>query len=278
MASPITGLDHLRVDVADLQTELANYEILLGSAPLWQGLFGGQPSAMFKTQNVALWLLQSEQARGLAGLGFRVDSKDRMRRRLQRAGMNVKADAFAHPLHAAEDLGTSGGVDRLEPVQARGLDLCFVERASATATKVDTQSASAPISGLDHVVIGSCNAESTAFLLAAQLGLDMRMDLSNPDWGARLLFFRCGDLIVEVFERLPDSPEDAPAAADNSRGDHFYGLTWRTPDAAAQVERLKAAGFDISEARKGRRPGSRVTTVRDRTAGVATLLIDLPQV
>ena len=39
--------------------------------------------------------------------------------------------------------------------------------------------------------------ERAAALYGARLGLDMALDRSHPDWG-RLMFFRCGDLIVEV--------------------------------------------------------------------------------
>ncbi len=36
---------------------------------------------------------------------------------------------------------------------------------------------------------------------------------------------------------------------------------------------LKAAGIEVSEPRDGRRPGSQVFTVKDRTDGVPTIVI-----
>jgi hypothetical protein len=51
------------------------------------------------------------------------------------------------------------------------------------------------------------------------------------------------------------------------------GLSWRVPDAEAARERLKAAGLDVSEVRSGRKPGTRVLTLRDGTCGVPTLLL-----
>jgi hypothetical protein len=98
------------------------------------------------------------------------------------------------------------------------------------------------------------------------------MDIRRPEWDARLLFFRCGDLIVEVFEQLGRTGD----AKEQPTDDSFYGLTWRVPDADAAHQRLEASGFDVSAVRSGRRPGSRVLTVRDRTAQVATLLIESP--
>jgi hypothetical protein len=55
--------------------------------------------------------------------------------------------------------------------------------------------------------------------------------------------------------------------------DHLWGLSWRVPDIAAAQARLKAAGLDVSEPRDGRRPGSQVCTVKNRTGGVPTILI-----
>ena len=54
------------------------------------------------------------------------------------------------------------------------------------------------ISALDHVVVRSPNPERAIAFYAGRLGLDLRLDRSNPEWGSRLLFFRCGDLVVEM--------------------------------------------------------------------------------
>ena len=39
-------------------------------------------------------------------------------------------------------------------------------------------------------------------------------------------------------------------------------------------ERLVAGGVEVSEVRTGRKPGTRVATVRDRALGTPTLLIE----
>ena len=57
-------------------------------------------------------------------------------------------------------------------------------------------------------------------------------------------------------------------------GDRLWGLSWRVRDADAARARLLAAGFDVSPVRKGRRPGTRVLTVRDGTHGVPTLFLE----
>ena len=67
--------------------------------------------------------------------------------------------------------------------------------------------------------------------------------------------------------------EDVPVrpALDVAR-DRFWGISWRVVDADAARARLAAADFDVSEVRSGRRPGTRVFTVRAPTHGVATLV------
>ena len=68
------------------------------------------------------------------------------------------------------------------------------------------------------MVIRSGDPERTIALLAGRLGLELRLDRSNPAWGTRLLFFRCGDLVVEVSHDLAGGITDAP--------DSLWGLTW----------------------------------------------------
>ena len=123
---------------------------------------------------------------------------------------------------------------------------------------------------MDHVVVSTQDPERAAALYGARLGLDMALDRSHPDWG-RLMFFRCGDLIVEVTHR-PGKPSEAgqdgfkPATG-------LRGMCWRVADIDATHARLVAAGVDVSEVRTGRKPGTRVMTVRNGTCGVPTLLV-----
>ncbi len=56
----------------------------------------------------------------------------------------------------------------------------------------------ASVSGLDHIVVHTTNPERAVALYGGRLGLDLRLDRSNEQWGARQLFFRCGGAVVEV--------------------------------------------------------------------------------
>jgi catechol 2,3-dioxygenase-like lactoylglutathione lyase family enzyme len=121
------------------------------------------------------------------------------------------------------------------------------------------------VAALDHVVVRTPAPDRALANYGAKLGLDLRLDRTAPEWNTRLMFFRCGDLIVEVAHDLKAGVSDAP--------DSVWGFTWRTADIEAAHARLAGAGFNISEVRKGRRDGTRVFTVRDGTCGVPTLFI-----
>ena len=146
----------------------------------------------------------------------------------------------------------------------RGVRLFFLELSKERPLSV--RSAVASIAALDHVVIATADPERAAALYGARLGLDMALDRSHPDWG-RLMFFRCGDLIVEVVHR----PKDATADRTHDR---LWGLSWRVADIDATSARLVAAGIDVSEVRAGRKPGTRVMSVRGGTCGIHTLLLE----
>ena len=118
---------------------------------------------------------------------------------------------------------------------------------------------------MDHVVIGTADPERAAALYGARLGLDMALDRSHPEWG-RLMFFRCGDLIVEVAHKPGQGAADprrtgSAASAGGSPTSMRPGRGWPTPASMCR------------EARPGRKPGTRVMTVRNGTCGVPTLLV-----
>jgi hypothetical protein len=51
-------------------------------------------------------------------------------------------------------------------------------------------------------------------------------------------------------------------------------LSWRVADIDATRARLLSAGVDVSDVRTGRKPGTRVVTVRSGTCGIPTLLVE----
>ena len=144
-----------------------------------------------------------------------------------------------------------------------GVNLALVETIHPDAPP--RFNGSSPVTMLDHVVVRSPNPERAIALYGGRLGLDFALDRSNPDWGSRLLFFRSGGVTVEIGHSLAKGVSDNP--------DSLWGVAWRVDDASKAQLRLRDAGFNTSDASKGRRPGSQVMTVRSNTGGVPTIFL-----
>jgi catechol 2,3-dioxygenase-like lactoylglutathione lyase family enzyme len=188
-----------------------------------------------------------------------------MHRRLDRLTLKPEPVAEVESRDAASGATLSWKRTRAATDATRGVRMFFLELAKERPLSVRTAPAS--ITAMDHVVISTGDPERAAALYGARLGLDMALDRSHPDWG-RLMFFRCGDLVVEVTHR----PAKPGAKADPTQ-DRLRGICWRVADIDATRARLAASGVDVSEARTGRKLGTRVMTVRSGTCGVPTLLV-----
>jgi catechol 2,3-dioxygenase-like lactoylglutathione lyase family enzyme len=129
---------------------------------------------------------------------------------------------------------------------------------------------SAVVGGVDHFVIMTADADGARELYGDKLGLRLALDRTFPERGIRLLFFRIGGLTLECAAALV--PDGASAPRTDSI-DRFWGISYRVADVPQARDRAAAAGFDVSEVRRGHKPGTRVCTVRRETHGVATLFI-----
>jgi len=274
----ITGLDHIVALVKDIGAAKAAYQTLLGRAPSWQNSGEGADRVLFTLENMTLELmapngftatadrmraLLEDQEGMLASLCFRVADMSKMHRRLDRVAL--QPDPVAE-VESSDDV--SGAVLHWKRTRAateltRGVRMFFLELAEERPKSV--ASGAAPIEGLDHVVVATEDSDRAAALYGARLGHDLALDRSHHDWG-QLMFFRCGDLIVEVVRR--------PVAGGDSQHDRLWGLSWRVADIDATRARLIADGLDVSEVRNGRKPGTRIVTVRSGTCGIQTVLLE----
>ncbi|OQW54046.1 MAG: glyoxalase [Proteobacteria bacterium SG_bin9] len=274
----IESLDHAVVLVRDFDAAVANYEAFLARKVAWKTSSDGAATALFTLANTSIELMAAtgagstgdrvraaldERGEGLASIAFRVGDIARMHRRLSRLGLNPEAVAETTSRNDLDGASLNWQRTRAETATTHGIRQFFLEMQGERPRSVET--APSAITGLDHIVIGTPAPERAAALYGARLGLDMALDRSNPDWGVRLMFFRCGDMIVEIAHSLKDGAGEGP--------DTFRGLSWRVADIDAAQARLTGSGFNVSEVRIGRKPGTRICTVRDRTSGVPTLLI-----
>ena len=275
----ITALDHIALVVSDLAAAEAGYERLLGRKANWRGSMHGASHVWFQLGNMALDVIAptgegvvgdtirariASHGEGIWGLGFSVPDMAAAQKRFERVGV---------PAYDREEVSTNPetgatrewAVASLRAKATHGVNLFLVENRPGVATWPEAEAGEAAVTGLDHVVVRTPDPDRAAALYGARMGLDMRLDRSNPDWGTRLMFFRVGDLVVEIAHDLKAGVSDGP--------DSFWGLSWRVADVAETHARLTAAGGLVSEVRTGRKPGTAVFTVKDAPGGVPTLVI-----
>ena len=277
----ITGLDHVVVLTSDIGAGAAHYQTLFARAPAWRNSGDGAERVLFTLDNMSLELMApagsdanadrirnvlAAQGEGLASLCFRTSDIARMHRRLERLTLKPEAVAEVESRDELSGASLSWKRTRAATEATRGVRMFFMERDQERPLSAPT--AAGAIAAMDHVVVSTPDPERAAALYGARLGLDMALDRSHPDWG-RLMFFRCGDLVVEVTHR-PGKPGESPRDIDHDR---LRGICWRVADIDATHARLAADGVDVSEIRTGRKPGTRVMTVRSGTCGVPTLLV-----
>lgn len=270
--SLISGIDHVVIGVRDLAGGVVAYETLLARAAAPGDSDDGVATALISTENLTVELMAPAgegatanrlraalaHGEGLMSLVFATPDIERLHRRCVRVGLEPEPIKFAPPAPGAPlRRSFRAGAER-----THGVRLFFMQRAAPLPI--------APLQGagalaLDHVVVRSGAGERAAALYGARLGLDMRLDRVAA--GRRLLFFRCGDVVVEIV-----------CEAEMAGGpDQLWGLSWRVRDADAARARLAAAGVDVSDVRAGLKPGTRVFSVRDGTCGVPTLMLEASQ-
>jgi len=274
----IAGLDHVVILTEDIGKGAAAYERLLGCAPSWQNSGDGADRVLFTLPNMTLELMApsgfslaadrirsviSQSGEGLASICFATTDIGKMQRRLDRVALKPEPVAEVESTDAVSGATLHWKRTRASTDLTRGVRMFFLEldgerpRSKATAA--------APVIGLDHVVVSTEDSERAAALYGARLGLDMALDRTHQDWG-QLMFFRCGDLIVEVVRR--------PVAGGDATRDKLWGLSWRVGDIDAARTRLIDGGIEVSEVRIGRKPGTRVMSIRSGTCGVQTLFLE----
>ncbi|WP_300377380.1 VOC family protein [Henriciella sp.] len=274
----ITGLDHIVLVCPDIESGIAAYQTLLGRAPDWQASTDGTATALFTVQNTALELMApegddgvaprlreilSENGPGLTSLAFRTDDIGAAHHKLTRRGLIPETITDG----ASSNLD-SGAIRRWKRFRCKD-----AETAGIKTFLIEPETPMMPATGapgsthaLDHIVIDTPNPDRALGLYGARLGLDLRLDRTAEQWGTRFLFFRTGGLTFEVIHRLGETHDPGTA-------DRIWGLTWVVEELPTAHARLTKAGLDISEIRKGRKPGSSVFTVRNGTLGVPTLFI-----
>lgn len=273
------GLDHVTLVVENLAVAEADYEALLGSAPVFRGKHPalGTCASIFALSNGALELIapdgMAEEAAGLRAhlaahgegflsLSFCVEDAAAAQRTLKERGLRVA------PPEDGEATNADGSLRRFRTLEisrrtSRGISVFGVERERLADLRREN-SAGECVHAVDHVALRTCDPDAVRALYGPS-GLGLRLALDQMFGGLRMLFFREGGVTVEFVSD--------PSCKD---ADAFYGMAYRVRKLEQAHARLSALGFALSDIRVGHKPGTRVSTVKSRTHGVATLLLEDP--
>ena len=146
---------------------------------------------------------------------------------------------------------------------ARGLDISLCDGLRTAALRERHAMAAEGDPRVDHLVLHTADAAGCVDLFARELGIRLALDRDAPEWGGRMLFFRAGKLTLEVIE----------PSRDKVAQDFFWGIAYQCADIAQAVLQLAGRGVALSAVRPGRKPGTRVATVRSHCLGIPTLLL-----
>jgi len=277
-----TTIDHIIISVPDLASATADYSKLLGRSPSWRGAHPdyGTANTLFKLENTYIELLAA-QGEGLAADIVRANLD---KRGSSLGGIVVGTDSANDFIHHARDKGLAAsdpipghGVDETtgavrhwhnifwDPAAARGVFSFCIEHDGVSSLPEATPTGEGPITAVDHVVVRTQSADAAKRFYGDQLGIRLALEQDVPDWGGTQLFFRASSMSIEVI-----ASEKAPEEDD------LWGLAFKTASLDTTHQRLVNEGIDVSEIRDGRKPGTRVCTVKSHTLEVPTLLIEHP--
>ncbi len=287
-------LDHVVIAVQDLDAATADYTALLGREPSWRGEHPkyGTKNTLFRIDNTYIELLALSGSKG--------DKRwtGELARFFQNSGDGLYALALGTTdVNAAVRELRDNGLEALDPSDGEGVDLLsgarrqwrnaqvplkasngarifFIQHKSPpdalpVAAIVDGVGDGAFVKRMDHAVVLSADMEASRRVWGDAIGARLALDRTFPERNTRILFFRLGDITVEISGGAAQSKEGV------GKPDRVWGIAWGVDSIDATCARLAAAGIETSGPRPGIKPGTMIATAKGpQTHGVATLLIE----
>lgn len=259
---PVTGFERIRICCGDLFQAVNDYTRLLGCGPTWTGQYHWEEdsgrvldygtAAWFHLENTRIELYDSSHenaGRGISGVVLAVND------------LAGHQDVVSTQCHYS-DSNSRCTEERLLCVarEHESFQLLLVNNQPHD----HEQSIQGDVARVDHVVIYSNDGEACINRFGEPgLGMRLALDKTVPQWGGRMLFFRSGKLTLEII--VPNE--------SMSRPDFFWGIAYQSDQIDVTHQRLLDDGVEVSDIRDGRKPGTRVATVKSCELGVPTLLI-----
>ena len=119
------------------------------------------------------------------------------------------------------------------------------------------------ISKFNQIIIYTPDIEYLKDLFANKLGIRLALDkiFNFGEKDIRMMFFRIGGVTLEVIENY------------DSKSLSYGGVGWNSESISKCHKRLIDSNFDMSEVRKGRKPGTIVSTIRNAPLLIPTIII-----
>ncbi|MCH1567868.1 MAG: VOC family protein [Alphaproteobacteria bacterium] len=276
-------VDHIIIAVADLEAASQDYALMLGRAPSWRGTHPdyGSANTLFRLENCYLELLAANgegwagdmiknvlETRGqsLCALVFGTEDCDAFLDNARANGLDVADPVAGHGVDDASGAARSWRNMHWEQSAARGIFSFCICHDDLSALPMAEPTGAGAMSAVDHVVVQTKSADAAKKFYGDQLGIRLALEHDVPDWGGTQLFFRTNSMSVEVI-----------ASDKTGDDDNLWGLALKTDDIVVTQKRLSYAGIKVSDVRDGRKPGTKVCTIKSHVMDVPTLLIEHPK-
>ena len=273
------SLDHLIIVVEDLEKATHNYQIIMGTPPVWTGMHKslGTSNALFNFQNTYLELLSptgeglgadlinhylKDTGEGLIGMVFATKDINGVYQSLQNHGFPMGEPTDGEGTNSADQKLRKWKNLFLPPDLTRGIFSFVIEHTEGDLPQPESIEPSSPHK-LDHVVINTNDADGFIKIYKDTFNIHLALDKVIEHWQKRMLFFRLNQTTIEVIEQEDDLPP----------GDQMWGLAWEVKDIEKAHERMMIEGIEITPIQKGVKEKTLVATIKSHNHNVPTLLI-----
>ncbi|MAJ84758.1 MAG: glyoxalase-like domain protein [Gammaproteobacteria bacterium] len=274
-----TCLDHLIIAVEDLDKATKNYQLLMGTPPVWTGSHSslGTSNALFNFENTHLELLSAtgegigadlvnhylkEGGEGLIGIAFETKDIARVQQSLQQKDFLVGQISEGEGINSSDQQVRKWKSLFLPPELSRGIFSFAIEHTKGYLPQRKEYKSSSPHK-LDHVVINTNDADGFIKIYKDVFDIRLALDKIIEHWQKRMLFFRLSKTTIEVIEAKDDLPPN----------DKMWGLAWDVKDIEKAHARLTAEGIEVTPVQKGIKEKTLVATIKSHNHNVPTLLI-----
>ena len=151
----------------------------------------------------------------------------------------------------------------LKKTNSSDLNLLIFDKDTSLSNKGNYEDDT--ISKFNQIIIYTPDVEYLRNLFTEKLGIRLALDkvFNFGEKDIRMMFFRIGGVTLEVIEN-PDSKSLS-----------YGGVGWHSENISKCHKRLIDSNFELSEIRKGRKPGTVVATIRNAPLKMPTIIIGL---